>query len=88
MAHGHHHGHGDHDRTHLDWAGMIPDMERNAEVYAPLYAGAMEWLDASRPGGTALIVDVGSGPGAVSRQLAGAFPGARVVAADPEEALL
>ncbi|MFJ9038327.1 class I SAM-dependent methyltransferase [Streptomyces sp. NPDC102406] len=89
MAHGHHQqGNSPHTATHPDWADMIPYLERTAEVHAPLYTQALDWLRASRPGGTRLIVDAGSGPGAVSRQLAAAFPGARVVAADPEEALL
>ncbi|MFI0235512.1 class I SAM-dependent methyltransferase [Streptomyces sp. NPDC016845] len=92
MAHGHHqHGHtqekGAH-HTHPDWVDMLPQLERNAEVYTPLYTQALDWLRVSRPAGTRLIVDAGSGPGAVARQLAAAFPEARVVAADPEEALL
>ncbi|WP_338703852.1 class I SAM-dependent methyltransferase [Streptomyces sp. Q6] len=82
-AHGHHH-----DHTDLDWVALIPHLESNAEVYRPLYTQALDWLRAERPAGTGLIVDAGSGPGAVSRQLATAFPDARVIAADPEEKLL
>ncbi|MFI6876722.1 class I SAM-dependent methyltransferase [Streptomyces sp. NPDC050400] len=82
-GHGHHHDHSD-----LDWADMVPHLERNASVYAPMYTEALGWLRAARPGGTGLIVDAGSGPAAVSVQLAAAFPEARIVAADPEEALL
>ncbi|MEU6391543.1 methyltransferase [Streptomyces sp. NPDC046939] len=98
MAHGHHQqGHTDHGgharhggahHTHPDWVEMIPHLERNAQVHTPLYTQALDWLRASRPGGTEVIVDAGSGPGAVALQVAAAFPGARVVAADPEEALL
>ncbi|MFE1952524.1 class I SAM-dependent methyltransferase [Streptomyces sp. NPDC059524] len=87
--HGHQdHGHGGHDSTHPDWVAMIPHLERNAEVYAPLYTQAMAWLRGTRPGGTGVIVDVGSGPGVVSCRLAEEFPQAKVVAADPEEGLL
>ncbi|WP_425827664.1 class I SAM-dependent methyltransferase [Streptomyces fractus] len=86
--HGQHGGHGGHDHTDIDWADMIPMLERNASVYEPLYTQALAWLRASRPAGTGLIVDAGAGPGAVSLHLAEAFPEARVIAADPEEALL
>ncbi|MCX3059681.1 class I SAM-dependent methyltransferase [Streptomyces beihaiensis] len=95
--HHHHHGnsHGqghDHGGTRMDWAEMIPMLERGAEVYAPMYRDAMDWLRASRDGGTGggtgLIVDAGAGPGAVTGLLAEAFGQARIVAADPEEALL
>ncbi|MBO1331045.1 trans-aconitate 2-methyltransferase [Streptomyces sp. VRA16 Mangrove soil] len=99
MAHGHHdhtqghqghgHGHGHkHGTKDMDWATMIPHLERGAEVYRPLYTEALQWLHTERPGGTGVIVDAGSGPGAISLQLADAFPDARIVAADPEEALL
>ncbi|MCX5530243.1 class I SAM-dependent methyltransferase [Streptomyces sp. NBC_00006] len=88
--HGQHGGHGQHDHTDIDWADMIPMLERNASVYEPLYTQALDWLRASRPAGadTGLIVDAGAGPGAVSLHLAEAFPEARVIAADPEEKLL
>ncbi|MFE6889513.1 class I SAM-dependent methyltransferase [Streptomyces sp. NPDC057694] len=85
QGHGHAHKHGTKD---MDWSRMIPHLERGAEVYTPLYTEALSWLRASRPGGTGLIVDAGAGPGAISLQLAEAFPDARIIAADPEEALL
>lgn len=88
-GHGHGHGkHGGHDHTDIDWADMIPMLERNASVYEPLYTQALSWLRDTRPAGTGLIVDAGAGPGAVSLHLAEAFPEARVIAADPEEKLL
>ncbi|WP_353945785.1 class I SAM-dependent methyltransferase [Streptomyces sp. HUAS MG91] len=88
QGHGHGHGHAHDHGKDMDWSQMIPHLERGAEVYAPLYTEALSWLRASRPGGTGLIVDAGAGPGAISLQLAQAFPDARIIAADPEEALL
>ncbi|MDT0613169.1 class I SAM-dependent methyltransferase [Streptomyces lancefieldiae] len=93
MAHDHHqhdaghrHGH-DHDHSDLDWAEVAPLLEAQAELYAPLYRRAMDWLarDVPEPG---LVVDVGSGPGVVSGLFAEAFPGARVVAVDGSGPLL
>ncbi|MFK4068266.1 class I SAM-dependent methyltransferase [Streptomyces sp. NPDC029674] len=96
---GHHHGHGgghghgpghghghDHDGD-MDWAAMGVMLERYARVAAPMYGEVASWLTrwVPEPG---VVVDVGSGPGAVSFLLAEAFPKARIVAADPEEALL
>ncbi|MEV0122468.1 class I SAM-dependent methyltransferase [Streptomyces sp. NPDC050703] len=82
-GHGHGHGHG----GDMDWAAMGEMLERYAEVAAPMYAEAAGWLRrwAPEPG---VVVDVGSGPGAISFLLAEAFPKARIVAADPEEPLL
>ncbi|GGV04836.1 class I SAM-dependent methyltransferase [Streptomyces spectabilis] len=86
-SHGHKHGHGDHD---IDWADMAPVLEQNAEVTAPVYRQVATWLRELRPAGAepSLVVDAGSGPGVVTCLLAEAFPGAEVVAADPERALL
>ncbi|WP_447041365.1 class I SAM-dependent methyltransferase [Streptomyces sp. DSM 118878] len=82
-GHGHGHGHG----GDMDWAAMGEMLERYAEIAAPMYDEAADWLRhwAHEPG---VVVDVGSGPGALSMRLAEAFPKARIVAADPEEPLL
>ncbi|MFE0106320.1 class I SAM-dependent methyltransferase [Streptomyces sp. NPDC059009] len=88
QSHGQGHGHGHHGHdTELDWAAMIPHLEQNAEVTAPLYRDAAAWLRELRPA-PATVVDAGSGPGVVSCLLAEEFPGAQVIAMDPEEALL
>ncbi|MFF3909869.1 class I SAM-dependent methyltransferase [Streptomyces sp. NPDC001848] len=82
MAHEHHHHH-----TDVDWGALAPLLESQAELLAPMYrqiAGRLGERGA-RPG---LIVDAGSGPGAVSCVLAQAFPDARVVAVDGSEPLL
>lgn len=85
-GHSHGHGHG-HDGKDMDWAAMGTMLERYARIAAPLYGEVAAWLRAwvPEPG---VVVDVGSGPGAVSFLLAEAFPTARIVAADPEEPLL
>ncbi|MEV6880440.1 methyltransferase domain-containing protein [Streptomyces sp. NPDC051135] len=85
---GHAHRHGPaHDHGDLDWTAMAPHLEAQAELYTPLYRQALTWL-AHEVGDPGLVVDVGSGPGVVSCLFAGAFPGARVVAADGAAPLL
>ncbi|WP_030791928.1 class I SAM-dependent methyltransferase [Streptomyces sp. NRRL S-920] len=87
-SHGHSHGHGHgHDGEDMDWATMGTMLERYAEIAAPMYGEAAAWLRTwvPEPG---VVVDVGSGPGAISFLLADSFPKARIVAADPEEPLL
>ncbi|TDT31503.1 methyltransferase family protein [Streptomyces sp. BK208] len=86
QGHAHRHGHA-HDHGDLDWAGMAPHLEAQAELYTPLYRQALSWL-AHEVGDPGLVVDVGSGPGVVSCLFAGTFPGARVVAADGAVPLL
>jgi SAM-dependent methyltransferase len=83
---GHRHGHG-HGHADLDWAGMGPLLESQAELFTPMYERALAWLgkEVTEPG---LIVDAGSGPGVLSCLFAEAFPGARVVAVDGAEPLL
>ncbi|GAA5081715.1 class I SAM-dependent methyltransferase [Streptomyces similanensis] len=99
---GHHHGHDHaphgpredhggqhgHDGADVDWAVLAPLLESQAELFAPLYEGAMAWLARGTAGEPGLIVDAGSGPGVVSAQFARAFPAARVVAVDGSEPLL
>ncbi|QEU90473.1 class I SAM-dependent methyltransferase [Streptomyces kanamyceticus] len=94
MAHGHSHGHAhkhahghSHDTADIDWADMGDKLERYAKIAAPMYGEVVAWLRrwVPEPG---LVADVGAGPGAVAFLLADAFPGARVVAADPEGPLL
>ncbi|UIX29739.1 class I SAM-dependent methyltransferase [Streptomyces sp. GQFP] len=96
MAHQHRHEH-THERTHehaqahnhgdIDFAKMIPMLEGQAQLFAPLYADALAWLSRQQPE-PGLIVDAGSGPGIISGFFAEAFPEARIVAADSSAALL
>ncbi|MEV6804950.1 methyltransferase domain-containing protein [Streptomyces sp. NPDC051132] len=90
MAH-HHHDHDDrhpHDHgTDIDWNELAPLLESQAELLAPVYRRAMEWLG-EEVTGPRLIVDAGSGPGVVSCLFAETFPSARVVAVDGTAPLL
>lgn len=96
MAHQHRHEH-THERMHehaqahnhgdIDFAKMIPMLEGQAQLFAPLYADALAWLSRQQPE-PGLIVDAGSGPGIISGFFAEAFPEARIVAADSSAALL
>jgi SAM-dependent methyltransferase len=83
---GHHHDH-EHDHAGLDWAAMAPLLEAQAELFAPLYRQALDWL-ARRVPAPGLIADAGSGPGVVSCLFAETFPDARVVAVDGAGPLL
>ncbi|MEU6229044.1 class I SAM-dependent methyltransferase [Streptomyces sp. NPDC047042] len=98
MAHQHQHDHGQaptqahahkhsHDHGDIDFATVIPHLEGQAELYAPLYAEALAWLAGRQPE-PGLIVDAGSGPGIISGFFAKAFPEARIVAADTSAAIL
>ncbi|WP_055534278.1 class I SAM-dependent methyltransferase [Streptomyces graminilatus] len=88
MAHQHQHTHNhSHDHADIDFARMIPMLEGQAELFAPLYADALAWLARQQPE-PGLIVDAGSGPGIISGFFAEAFPEARVVAADRSAELL
>ncbi|URM89040.1 methyltransferase domain-containing protein [Streptomyces sp. MRC013] len=78
-----------HDHTHMDWTAMLPLLERGAELRTPLYRRATAWLADLLPVGAARrVLDVGSGPGVLSRLLAEAFPYAEVVAVDATPELL
>ncbi|MGW1891339.1 class I SAM-dependent methyltransferase [Streptomyces sp. NPDC002004] len=88
MAEPHTHTHDDaHDHSSVDWAVMGPQMERHAEVAAPMYTQMAAWVRESQPRPRA-VVDAGSGPGVVSCLLADAFPTADVVAVDSAAPLL
>ncbi|WP_329268842.1 class I SAM-dependent methyltransferase [Streptomyces sp. NBC_01451] len=84
--HSHNHNH-NHNHADVDFAEMIPHLEGQAELFAPLYADALAWLRRQQPE-PGLIVDAGSGPGIISGFFAEAFPEARVVAADSSAPLL
>ncbi|MEU6058468.1 class I SAM-dependent methyltransferase [Streptomyces sp. NPDC047097] len=87
-AHAHAHGHADHD-TELDWSALLPLLEQSAELQAPLYREAGQWLAGLLPAGTVRrVLDVGSGPGVLSCLLAEVFPYAEVVAVDGTPELL
>ncbi|TLQ42774.1 class I SAM-dependent methyltransferase [Streptomyces marianii] len=88
-GHAHHgHGHG-HDTTHIDWEELATLLEREAALSLPLYEQVALWVRDMLPAGSVRrVLDVGSGPGAVSVLLAEVFPQAEVVAVDATPGLL
>ncbi|WP_031470375.1 class I SAM-dependent methyltransferase [Sciscionella sediminilitoris] len=69
----------------IDWAAIADWLEGQAEAYAPAITQALAELGEPAP---RTILDIGSGPGVVSGQLATAFPGATVTAVDGTPELL
>ncbi|MCH0542858.1 methyltransferase domain-containing protein [Streptomyces sp. MUM 203J] len=89
MTHSHTHAHTHGDSAHMDWPELLPLLEGGAELRAPMYRQAMAWLTDLVPvGGVRRVLDVGSGPGVLSRMLAETFPYAEVVAVDGTPELL
>ncbi|MGW0735633.1 class I SAM-dependent methyltransferase [Streptomyces sp. NPDC002851] len=84
MGHGQH---AHHDDAFFDWNAMFEYMERNAEVYTPVYRAIVGDLRALCPA-PGRILDAGSGPGVISCLLGREFPSAEVVAVDDAEKLL
>ncbi|NNJ05846.1 class I SAM-dependent methyltransferase [Streptomyces sp. PKU-MA01144] len=88
-AHHGHHGHHVHDTTHIDWEEFAALLEREAALNLPLYEQVAHWVREQLPHGSVRrVLDVGSGPGAVSCLLAEVFPQAEVVAVDATPGLL
>jgi len=83
-----------HHTAHFDWAALGALLERQADLYIPLFEQAVAWpreLLATGGRGTAdvnQILDIGSGPGVISSLLARTFPRAAVVAVDGSAELL
>ncbi|MFF0608703.1 class I SAM-dependent methyltransferase [Nocardia tengchongensis] len=92
-SHGHSHGHG-HGHTHdgIDWATMIPDLQRDDAMAAAAHAEIARRLVAAIPAGTeATVLDIGAGAGgqsvAFARELL-ARGGGRLLIVDAVPALL
>lgn len=86
-GHQHGHGHGHFHDDDLDWKELAPQLERGAEVTSSWTDQAIAWLR-ERPAAVRRILDIGSGPGVTTCQLAQGFPYADVLAVDGEPALL
>jgi len=83
---GHHHHHGD-----VDWTAMAAHLELQGDVLLPYVTeAAASAAELCRQDGIDVrrIIDVGSGPGVATRELARQFASAEVVTADGSEALL
>jgi SAM-dependent methyltransferase len=82
-----HHALGSH---HIDFEVMGARLARSADLDAPWFAEAANWLRdlLASPGGVDRVVDAGSGAGGMALALAHAFPSAEVVAVDTAPALL
>ena len=88
MDHSTHHGR---HAAEIDWTAMAAQLELEAEVLLPyVIETAARVADLCRQDGIEVrrILDVGSGPGVATCELARHFPSATAVAADGSEALL
>lgn len=85
----HHHGH-----VHLDeadWEDLAADTEREGELFLAFVTDTMGWVSRLRgPGAPPVrrVLDIGSGPGVGTGELARVFPDAQVVAVDSSPAML
>jgi SAM-dependent methyltransferase len=87
--HGHHHGH-----VHLDeaaWAALADQTELEGEVLLSFVTDTAAWVTEQR-GASAPpvrhVIDIGSGPGVGTCELATRFPDAHVIAVDSSTAML
>ncbi|GAB3211891.1 class I SAM-dependent methyltransferase [Nocardia tengchongensis] len=90
-SHGHAHGHG-HTHDGIDWATMIPDLQRDDAMSAEAHAEIARRLVAAIPAGAeATVLDIGAGAGgqsvAFARELL-ARGGGRLLIVDAVPALL
>lgn len=85
----HHHGH-----VHLDeadWEDLAADTELEGELFLAYVTDTMGWVTRLRgPGAPPVrrVLDIGSGPGVGTGELARVFPEAEVVAVDSSPAML
>lgn len=86
-AQGHVHGHGDRD----DWAEMVAEIEAEGEVLLGFVTDSVRWaveLRGREAPPVRRVLDIGSGPGVGSCELARLLPHAVVVAVDGSQAML
>jgi SAM-dependent methyltransferase len=82
----HRHGH-----VHLDeadWAAMAAVAEVEGELFIDFLTEAVQWVEEIRGTPVRRVVDIGSGPGVGTCELARRFPEAEVVAVDGSPAML
>ncbi|MET7639938.1 methyltransferase domain-containing protein [Streptomyces sp. NPDC005438] len=88
----HRHGHAhDGTETEADWDLMVEQLEDEVALHRAALEDALAWVRerlGSSASGVRRVLDLGSGPGAVTVLLARAFPESRVVAVDGSPELL
>ena len=87
----HHHHHGQVHLDEVDWEEFAAQTEIEGEVLIGFVTGTAEQVEALRPAGTPpvrRVLDLGSGPGVGTCELARLFPEAQVVALDGSPAML
>ena len=88
-ANGHHHGHAHLDEA--DWRALAAQTELEGEVLLAFVTDTAAWVT-ERRGPTAApvrrVIDIGSGPGVGTCELARRFPDAHVIAVDSSPAML
>jgi SAM-dependent methyltransferase len=91
VTHDHDHGHGQRDVGEAGWAAQAEHIGLEGEVLLGFVTEAAAWISELRGGAAPhvkRILDVGSGPGIGSCELARRFPSAHVLALDPSPAML
>ena len=89
--HVHDEGHGHVHLSEEDWAAYAAQTERHGEVFLQFLTETISWIDEVR--GTAAptvqhILDIGSGPGVATCELAASYPDAHVTAVDSSPTML
>lgn len=90
-SHGHGHGHGHVRFDEADWEAMAATAELEGELFLGYVTDTARWVTEQRgPGAPPVrrVLDIGSGPGVGTCELARRFPDAQVVALDGSPAML
>lgn len=93
-ASGHHHHHHDHGHVHIDeaqWRAWAAQAEEEGRVLIDFVTRAAAWIAEARGADTSTvnrILDIGSGPGIGTSELARLFPNATLIAVDSSPAML
>jgi SAM-dependent methyltransferase len=90
-AHEPHHHHGNVHLDEADWEALAEYSEREGELFVAFVTGTAQWITELRgPDAPPVrrVLDIGSGPGVGTCELARRFPDAHVVAVDGSPAML
>ncbi len=88
--HGHHHGHGHVHIDEADWEAWADQAEGEGELHLGFLTDTKAWIEAVRRDAPAVrrVIDIGSGPGVGTCELARLYPEAHVIAVDASPAML